>query len=85
MERETAILSPAPSPPTTPPLPRGKRGLIRSVFSRASSWVEACCAAGHGILLGRSHVWGPVLSRGNEVALSRAGKRQLLLGNHHHL
>lgn len=27
VERETAVLSPAPSPPTTPPLPRSKRGL----------------------------------------------------------
>lgn len=27
MERETAVLSPTPSPPTTPPLPRSKRGI----------------------------------------------------------
>lgn len=27
VERETAVLSPAPSPSTTPPLPRSKRGL----------------------------------------------------------
>lgn len=58
---------------------------ITRVFSRACSWVEACCAAGHRILLGGRHVRGPVLSRGDEVALRRASERQLLLGNHHHL
>lgn len=58
---------------------------ISRVFSRASSRIEACCTACHRILLSRRHVWGPVLSRGDEVALRGASKRQLLLGDHHHL
>lgn len=58
---------------------------ISRVFSRASSRIEAWCTAGHRILLSRRHIWGPVLSRGDEVALRGASKRQLLLGNHHHL
>jgi len=58
---------------------------IGRVFSRASSRIEACCTAGHRILLSRWHIWGPVLSRGDEVALRGASKRELLLGNHHHL
>lgn len=58
---------------------------ISRVLSRASSWIEACCTAGHRILLSRRHIWGPVLSRWDEVALRGASERQLLLGNHHHL
>lgn len=58
---------------------------ISLVFSRARSRIEACCTTGHRILLSRRHKWGPVLSRGDEVALRRARERQLLLGNHHHL
>lgn len=59
---------------------------ISGVFSGTGSRIEACCTAGHRILLSRRHVWGPVLSRrGDEVALRGSSKRQLLLGQHHHL
>lgn len=58
---------------------------ISRVFSRASSRIEAWCTTGHRILLSRRHIWRPVLSRWDEVALRGASERQLLLRNHHHL
>lgn len=39
---------------------------ISRVLSRASSWIEACCTAGHRILLSRRHIWGPVLQIQNK-------------------
>ena len=38
MERETAVLTPAASPPTTPPLPRSMRGL----WTNVAKWSKGC-------------------------------------------
>lgn len=58
---------------------------IGRIFSGAGSWIEAGCTTGNRILLRRRHVWGPVLSGGDEITLRGAGERQWLLGYHHHL
>ena len=52
---------------------------ISTVFRRAAG-VEAGCACGEGVLLGRGHVGGPVLEGGGQTHWVTRGKRSVAAG-----